>query len=165
LTWKIWLAILAPVLIVSIVIFLFLYTRPNSYKDTAFSLSYPKNVRVEQSSIAGGGKSIIFHLPQGPDYGMTLEIVPSTATNNASIIDNIFRDSGYKESDVVFGGVAGKEFLGATRVDETAFQEKIAIAENHGTIYKLHLIYKLPERDKKADDEFSQILSTLHFNE
>lgn len=133
------------------------------YDDPDYSISYPPDVAVTPASVAGGGKALIFNLPQGPDYTLELDIIPSNQTSNANIISNIFRDMKYQESDISIDNTPAKEFSGSTKVDNIIFQEKIALAENNGQFYKLHLIYKSDQRKIEADNLFFQILSTLKF--
>mgnify|MGYP001616564078 CR=1 FL=1 len=134
------------------------------YAGEGYSISYPPDVTITPSTISGGGNTLVFHQSQDPDFNLVLEVIPSIKTNNAEIIYGIFRTFLYPETDINISGAPGKQFSGSSKFEEETLQEIAAILENKGKIYKLHLLYSSEQRNAKADDLFSQILSTLRFN-
>jgi len=134
------------------------------YSETGYSISYPPDVIIEPAIISGGGNALVFHLPQGVDYSMQLEVLPVTSTNKVEISLEIFRILSYPEIDINISGKSGKEFSGSNVIGEFTVQEKVAILENQGEIYKLYLLYYANKRNTEVDNIFSQILSSLNFN-
>lgn len=173
LNWKVLTGILFFLVIISLVLFFSLVGKPsldtsqsqlNSYQEAGYSLNHPKEIAVQPVTVSGGGTGLVFKLPQGEDYTMQLEIVPRTEGNNINTISNIFRISQYSEKDITINGQTGKEFVGSTKIGDRTIQEKAAILEKNGQIYKLHLLYYADQRNLEADNLFSQVRDSLKIN-
>jgi hypothetical protein len=171
--WKILLCLLIFLIIIIMIPLFFYGFKPqevkqpvasiNSHQGESFSLEYPNNVTVASSEITGGGQSLIFQLPQGSQSSLKLETASSSETNNASLLLNTFRLANYQEATLNIGGIPGNEFIGSTVIGDVTVQERAAIFEHKGQIYKLHSIYQSPSRNPEVDNLFSQILASLKF--
>ena len=88
----------------------------------------------------------------------------NSANATATVFLEIFRILNYPEIEININGKSGREFSGSNVIGEFTVQEKVAIIENQGHIYKLYLLYYANQRNTEVDKLFSQILLSLHLN-
>lgn len=133
------------------------------YSDSDYSITYPLDVTTTSTTISGGGKALIFNLPQGSDYQMDLEVL-SSSSNNIEIISAIFQSFKFEENNILIDGISAKKFSGSIPVGDKTIQETAVILENKNQIYKLQLSYPSAEKNTKVEQLFSQILSGFVFH-
>ena len=132
------------------------------YSETGYSISYPPDVTITPSIISGGGKALVFHLPEGSNFNMHLEVIPNSITS-LDAISGIFRSFKYQEENILINDKSARKFSGALTAGNKTIQETVVVIENQNQIYKLQLTYSDDRKNIKADDLFSQILSSLVF--
>jgi len=132
------------------------------YTETDYSISYPPDVTITPSIISGGGKALVFHLPEGSNFNMHLEVIPNSITS-LDAISGIFRSFKYQEENILINDKSARKFSGALTAGNKTIQETVVVIENQNQIYKLQLTYSDDRKNIKADDLFSQILSSLVF--
>lgn len=134
-----------------------------THQEADYSISYPSSVTVSKTNTEANYSPLIFHLPQGPQYFMSLEIT-STTISSITSTNNYFKNNNFQESDLLLtSGETLKIFKGTFNNEGNTTQMITAVTEKHNQLYKLQLIYNASQRNQEVDNLFSEILKTLHF--